>query len=49
MIDMPAVRKTSYIISKLRNVQILGLFVSNAYYGQKDGKLRGFSGFQALL
>ena len=38
MIDMSAVRKTSYIISVLINVQILGLFVSDTYYGKKDRK-----------
>ena len=49
MIDMSAMRKTSYIISILRNVQILGLFVSDICYSKKDIKYKGFGGFQALL
>ena len=49
MIDMSAVRKTSYIISILRNVQILGLFVSDTCLSKKDIKSKGFGGFQALL
>ena len=48
MIDMPAVRQTSYIISILTNVQILGLLVSDTYYGNEDGGA-GVSGIVAVV
>ena len=49
MIDMSAVRKSSLIISILRNVQIIGLFVLDTCYSKNDIKYKGFRGVSGIV